>query len=177
MDRRSSAASIAGVSSISDETPGKRVLIVLGGARTGGLNRVLVDRLRHTLAKSGAAVRLHDLLADGFDPVLRLADGDPHARAVPSSTDPLVARYQEDVRWAERYIVVHPVWWFAPPAILKGWIDRILVDGVALRQRTGASPEALLEGRSALVVQTFNTGRAIDRVARNLLSRDGVVET
>jgi putative NADPH-quinone reductase len=115
------------------------------------------------LAARGAEVRLHDLLEDGFDPVLRLADDAPHAAECDPAQDPLTARYQEDVRWAEVLVVLHPVWWFAPPAILKGWIDRVLVHEVALRQRAGGAPLPLLDGRRALIVQTFNTKRAVDR--------------
>jgi len=143
----------------------RRVLVVFGNGRVRGLGRALLDGLLVALRERGADVRVHDLLADGFDPVLHLEEGALHAGPVPLDVDPLAARYQEDVRWAERFLVVHPVWWFAPPAILKGWIDRILVHDVALRQRPGVSPSPLLAGRSALVVQTFNTSRAIDRVA------------
>ncbi len=139
--------------------------MVFGGGRAGGLGRELVEGALRTLHDAGALVRVHDLLADGFDPVLHLAEDQPHARACSDGEDPLASRYQADVRWASCFLVVHPVWWFAPPAILKGWIDRILVDGIALEQHDGTSPSPLLEGRRALVVQTFNTSRAIDRVA------------
>lgn len=152
--------------SFPDVEPSKRrVLVVFGTGRVRGLGRVLLEGLLGVLRERGADVRVHDLLADGFDPVLRLEEGAHHAGSVSVDADPVAARYQEDVRWAERFLVVHPVWWFAPPAILKGWIDRILVHDVALRQRAGESPSPLLTGRRALVVQTFNTSRAIDRVA------------
>ncbi len=110
-------------------------------------------------------MRVHDLVPDGFDPVLRLADGQPHALPVSPAEDPLCARYQDDVRWATDLAVVHPVWWFAPPAILKGWIDRVLVEDVALRQQSYGPPRGLLAGRRLLVAQTFQTNRALARVA------------
>jgi putative NADPH-quinone reductase len=121
--------------------------------------------LRAALEAAGAEVRVHDLLPDGFDPVLRLADGQPHAVAVSAEEDPVCARYQEDVRWATDLAIVHPVWWFAPPAVLKGWVDRVLVEGVALRQQPVGPPRGLLTGRRLLVVQTFQTHRALARVA------------
>lgn len=143
--------------------PAARVLLVHGAARKGGLGLRLRERLVRALESAGAEVRVHDLLGDGFDPVLRLADDAPHAARCDEAADPLVARYQRDAEWAEAFVVLHPVWWFAPPALLKGWIDRVLVHEVAIRQRVGAAPEPLLEGKRALVVQTFNTRRAIDR--------------
>jgi NAD(P)H dehydrogenase (quinone) len=140
-----------------------RVLVVLGGARNRGLGKRLMELSVTVLREAGAEVRVHDLLADGFDPVLRLEEDERHATRCTLEEDPLVARYQDDAIWAEAFIVLHPVWWFAPPAIIKGWVDRVFVHEVALRQRAGASPAPLFEGKRALVVQTFNTNRAVDR--------------
>lgn len=143
----------------------RRALLVLGHGRAApSLCHHLADRMGEMLAARGAEVRRHDLLADGFDPVLRLARDQAHASAVLPDDDPVCARYQEDVRWAEVYVFVHPVWWFAPPALLKGWIDRVLVDGVALEQHEGDPPRPRLGGRRALVVQTFNAPRVVEKV-------------
>jgi len=141
----------------------KRVLLVLGHGRETSLCRHLVQFACTQLERLGAEWRLHDLLADGFDPVLRLAEGQRHALEVTPDEDPLVARYQADVRWADAYVIVHPIWWFAPPAILKGWVDRVLADGVALVHGS-EPPVGSLDGRRALVVQTFNAPRFIDRL-------------
>ncbi len=65
--------------------------------------------------------------------------------------------------WAELLVIVHPVWWFAPPALLKGWVDRVLAGGVAL-DHSSEPPSGLLKGRRALVVQTFKTSRTVDRI-------------
>jgi NAD(P)H dehydrogenase (quinone) len=66
-------------------------------------------------------------------------------------------------------VIVHPVWWFAPPANLKGWIDQVLMDGVAIEQPPEGPPRPLLSGRRALLIQTFNAPRAADRIfMRNL---------
>jgi len=115
-------------------------------------------------ALAGLAVetRLHDLLADGFDPVLRLRVDQPSAEALDPKADPLVAGYQADVRWASHMVIIHPVWWFAPPAILKGWVDRVLAGGVALDHGT-EPPRGLLGGRRALVLQTFKASSSVDR--------------
>jgi hypothetical protein len=67
-------------------------------------------------------------------------------------------------------IVLHPVWWFGPPAILKGWVDQVLVDGVAIQQRAQGSPKPLLKGRRALLIQTYNATRSIDRLVMRGMS-------
>jgi putative NADPH-quinone reductase len=56
---------------------------------------------------------------------------------------------------------VHPNWWGQPPAILKGWIDRVVRPGVAYRFDEGDSgegvPIGLLKAQAALVLNTANT--------------------
>lgn len=146
-----------------------RLLLVLGHGRSDGLCHHLARSAREELERLGVELRVHDLLADGFDPVLRLAPGESHACAVTEADDPLTFRYQADVRWAEAYLFVHPVWWFAPPALLKGWVDRVLADGVALRHDT-EPPTGLLGGRRALLMQTFKAPKLVDRLVMRRLS-------
>ena len=146
------------------ETEQARVLLVLGGARSEhGLCYSLAQAIEEELKRRQIETRKHDLLADGFDPVLRLGQDKPYATACSPAEDPLCARYQEDARWANVYVFVHPVWWSAPPAILKGWVDRVFVHGISIEQHPGGSPTPLLGGRRALVVMTFNAKKLIDR--------------
>ncbi len=84
---------------------------------------------------AGDSVRFRDLCGIGFDPVERGelygTDGpfDPlkaqETQQVPTDIAGLVA----DVEWADRLVFHFPMWWFGPPAVLKGWFDRILVHG------------------------------------------------
>ena len=55
-------------------------------------------------------------------------------------------------------MIVHPNWWAMPPAILKGWLDRVLRQGVAYEFANGGVV-GLLRGKSALVLTTSNTPR------------------
>ena len=56
--------------------------------------------------------------------------GVPYLGANPIQ-DPLVARYAEYVKAAEALVFVYPTWWSGLPAAMKGWMDRVLVQGVA----------------------------------------------
>lgn len=143
--------------------PLSRVLLVLGHGRSESLCHHLASVARAEIESVGAEVRVHDLLADDFDPVLRLGPEQAHAKPISADEDALVARYQDDVRWAEVYLIIYPVWWFAPPALLKGWVDRVFADEVALDQSC-SPPRGLLGGKRALVVSTFKASRAIDRL-------------
>jgi NAD(P)H dehydrogenase (quinone) len=148
-----------------------RVLLVIGHGRRKSLCHHLLKRVEDQLTAAGIEHETQDLLADGFDPVLRLEEGQEAACKVDPEQDRLTAAYQSAVCRADGYIIVHPVWWFAPPAILKGWVDRVLVDGVAMRQPAGGPPEGILSGRRALVLQTFNVDRIIDKVVFGSISR------
>ena len=72
-----------------------------------------------------------------------------------------MARHCDELAAADGYLVVHPNWWAMPPAILKGWIDRVLRQGVAYEFGPGGVVE-LLQGRKAVVFTTSNTPRDME---------------
>jgi NAD(P)H dehydrogenase (quinone) len=77
--------------------------------------------------------------------------------------DPAVAVHCTEIAAADGIVIVHPDWWGQPPAILKGWVDRVLRPGVAYRFLEGDSgegiPAGLLRAKAALVFNTSNTPR------------------
>ncbi|GLK70697.1 NAD(P)H-dependent oxidoreductase [Ancylobacter dichloromethanicus] len=83
------------------------------------------DAVLRGLRAAGHEVDLIDLHAEGFDPVMgrdeRLGYHEPGINVLP------VAGYLERVKRAEALIFVAPTWWYGPPAMLKGWLDRVLV--------------------------------------------------
>ena len=99
-------------------------------------------------------VVVHDLYAERFDPVQPTGES-------PVSSDPLVEAHCRDLQAADLIVVVHPNWWGQPPAILKGWIDRVCRPGVAYDYPPGAGAEAplvgLLKARAALIFNSSNT--------------------
>lgn len=77
----------------------------------------------------GAELRVHDLYAEGFEPVMRPDEfagynDTPRNRAG-------VKRQCADIEWCDTLIFVYPTWWYGMPAILKGWLDRVLLPGMA----------------------------------------------
>ncbi|MFT4794289.1 MAG: putative NADPH-quinone reductase [Paracoccaceae bacterium] len=96
----------------------------------GALRDLVVDSAK----SAGHDVRLKDLYAEGFNPVMsaeeRLGYHDAGTNEIP------VAKELEALRWAEGVIFVHPTWWYAQPAMLKGWLDRVLVPHVAFTMPT-----------------------------------------
>jgi NAD(P)H dehydrogenase (quinone) len=117
-----------------------------------------------TAEAAGVEVRCQDLYRDGFDPVLTAVESTEVAggrQDTGSGTDPTVERYQAELLAADRLAVVHPNWWGKPPAILSGWLDRVLAPEVAYKLDGGAAgtPQARLD-LSALVVTTGDTDHA-----------------
>ena len=81
------------------------------------------------LAEAGHEIDLCDLYAEGFDPVLSAESRRRYHDL--SSNQQGVEQYVERLRKAEALVLQFPVWSFGPPAMLKGWFDRLLMPGVA----------------------------------------------
>ena len=84
------------------------------------------------------------------------------------SDDPLVEEHCLEIAAAEGLIVVHPSWWGMPPAILKGWIDRVIRPGVAYDLKADATGNRThhvgrLKVRTALVFNTADTPLAVEQ--------------
>jgi NAD(P)H dehydrogenase (quinone) len=133
-----------------------KIVIILAHPRPGSFNHAIAEMTRATLRESGHAVILHDLYAEAFDPLLPYAEIARDA-VLPGS----IARHCTEIAAADGIVFVHPDWWGMPPAILKGWIDRVLRPGIAYRFAETDSgegvPEGLLQARAALVFNTSNT--------------------
>ncbi|MFT7618352.1 MAG: putative NADPH-quinone reductase [Planctomycetota bacterium] len=140
-----------------------KFLVVFGHGREEGLGCALRDFVSEQLTAATADFRMHDLLQDGFDPVLRLKAGQKIALPPEHYEDALAHQYCQDVLWADVLVFIHPVWWFGMPAIMKGWLDRILVEGIAITQDAGGSPVGLLKQKKVILIQTFGTNKVIEQ--------------
>ena len=132
------------------------VSIILAHPDKGSFNHAIAEAVSETLKESGHTVSFHDLYKEKFPPLLP-ADEIPRAAFLP----PIIRKHCAEVSSAEGIIIIHPNWWGQPPAILKGWVDRILRPGIAYnfteRDRGEGVPEGLLKARAAIVFTTSNT--------------------
>ncbi len=135
-----------------------KILVVLGHPDPGSLNHALAATAVSALEQLGHKVLFHDLYAEGFEALLP-------AEEIPEDgpVDPKVLAHCEELAAADGIVIVHPNWWGMPPAILKGWIDRVVRPGVAYRfleDDCGEGvPEGLLKAKTAVVLNTSNTQR------------------
>lgn len=129
------------------------VFVLIGHQRRGSFCHAIAATAIEELKAAGHEVVFHDLYAERFDPIL--CDEE-----IPKDAplDAVVERHCREVMAADGYLVVHPNWWAMPPAILKGWLDRVWRQGVVYRfGPEGVLP--LLSGKRAVVFTTSNTPR------------------
>jgi len=114
-------------------------MIVLAHPRPASFDHELAARVRSVIGQTGVRQHFHDLYAESFDPVLT-EDSQPEAEVwsrgtsaeqvrarVATAPDPLVLRHQRELADAKGLVVIHPDWLGKPPAILAGWLDRVLL--------------------------------------------------
>lgn len=102
-----------------------RVLVVYCHPVAESFNAAVRDAVLRGLARAGHEIDLLDLYAENFDPVLSRQERlDYHTPGVNALA---VADHLARVKAAEALVVVAPTWWYGPPAMLKGWLDRVFV--------------------------------------------------
>ncbi|KAF0234243.1 MAG: NAD(P)H dehydrogenase [Desulfovibrionaceae bacterium] len=132
------------------------ISLILCHPTPGSFNHAIADRARTALEATGHEVAFHDLYAERFAPVL------PGIEVARDGFVPdFVARHCNEIAEASGIVVVHPNWWGMPPAVLTGWVDRVMRPGLAYEFLEGDSgegvPQGLLKASSALVFNTANT--------------------
>ena len=113
-----------------------RVLVVHAHPDPDSFMTAARDRALAALDDAGHDVRSTDLYADAFDPAMSADERRTHHEP---GVAPALQRYADDLRWAEALVLVYPTWWSGFPAILKGWVDRVWVAGVAWELPDGAN--------------------------------------
>ena len=134
-----------------------KIVVVIGHQRKGSFNHAIVDVAIEQLQSVSHEVIFHDIYDENFDPVLHEAEI-PNDAPLPDD----IARQCEEIRTADGYIVIHPNWWGQPPAMLKGWIDRVFRQGVVY-EFGERGVVGHLAGKTAVVFTTSNTPRDVEQ--------------
>ena len=135
-----------------------KISVILAHPDPGSFNHAIAEAAVAELRCRGHAVSFHDLCREGFDPLLTAAEL-PSRAVLP----PAVEAHCREIAAADGIVIVHPNWWGQPPAILKGWVDRVLRPGAAYNFLEGDNgegiPVGLLKAGAAVVFNTSNTPR------------------
>jgi NAD(P)H dehydrogenase (quinone) len=138
-----------------------RALVVYCHPNPTSLVAAARDRALAGLAGAGHDVRVNDLYADGFEPVMPASERLTHKEP---GVSPALERYASDLQWAQALVLVYPTWWSGQPAMLKGWMDRVWVAGVAWELPPGADVlvPRLTNVRRIVVVTTHGSSKLIN---------------
>jgi putative NADPH-quinone reductase len=136
-----------------------KVLVILAHPNKASFNHAIAGTCSTALADNGHQAVVHDLYEEHFDPAL------PQGELLREAVLPAeIKRHCDEVSQADGIIIVHPNWWGQPPAILKGWVDRVLRPGVAYEflegDGGGGIPRGLLKASCAIIFNTSNTETA-----------------
>lgn len=151
-----------------DET--SRTLLVTAHPDPGSLTHYIAERLSTALRPG--AVEAADLHQEGFDP--RFTSADRRAYQEGGGHPPDVVREQQRLDWATDLVLVFPVYWWSVPALLKGWIDRVFVNGWAFEY---AATGGVLPKLQRLTTHLLPIAGADSRRIRAARLRDGAAHT
>jgi len=148
----------------SQRVVGSRVLCVHCHPDPESLVTAALARVRAALDERGADVEVIDLYAHGFDPLLSLEEWAEHGREhEPMGT---LAEHARLLRWADTIVFTYPTWYGSQPAMLKGWFDRVLTNGVAYRLEPGRTHirGKLRNIRRLVVVTSHGSSKSINAI-------------
>jgi NAD(P)H dehydrogenase (quinone) len=109
-----------------------KLLLVFCHPDPASYGAALRDAARDTLAAAGHELREIDLYAQGFNPVFSAAEKASYLNDTQRNIDG-VAEHVDALKWAEGWLVIYPTWFYGPPAMLKGWMERVWLPGVTFR--------------------------------------------
>jgi putative NADPH-quinone reductase len=141
-----------------------KISVILAHPDKGSFNHAIAAITITALNKNGHEVCFHDLYEEKFDPVLATEEI-RRKTFLPYG----IAKHCAEISDADGIIVIHPNWWGQPPAILKGWVDRVIRPGVAYEFLEGDKgegvPNGLLKAKYAIVFNTSNTAGEREKYA------------
>ncbi|WP_342990960.1 MULTISPECIES: NAD(P)H-dependent oxidoreductase [Bacteroides] len=132
------------------------ISVILGHPYKHSFNAAIAQTVKQVLEENGHTVMFHDLYRENFNPVMSRTElvGDV-------TDDALVKLHQQEIKITDGIVIIHPNWWGQPPAILKGWADRVLREngayGFPAGDNGGGLPIGLLKAKVGIVFNTSNT--------------------
>lgn len=128
------------------------VLVLLGHPNLDSFTAGLAQAYAESARECSATVSRLDLTQLAFDPVLR------HGFKSEQPLEPDLAAARDAVVAADHLAWFFPMWWGGPPALVKGFVERVFTPGFAFRYRgRNQLPHKLLAGRSARLVTSMDS--------------------
>lgn len=144
-----------------------KTLIVYNHPHEGSFCSAIREAVESGLGKGGHECRIINLDLDGFDPVMREKDLAAFVKAGRigedglENVDPIVLRYMKKLRWAEHLVLIFPIWWMTMPAMMKGFVDKVIFPGVVYKMEDGNLVSMLSSLKQVTVITTMNTAQDV----------------
>ena len=107
-----------------------RLLVVFCHPSSQSFGAALYELACRTLRAAGHELRAHDLYRENFNPVMSTAEWEGYL-SNPQAIIDQHPQHVEDLKWAEGLVIIYPTWYYGPPTMLKGWLERVWLPGVS----------------------------------------------
>ncbi len=137
-----------------------KVFILMGNPDSDGtLGSELADHYASEARAAGHDVRRTNIGDLSFDPILHKGYKEIQ------QLEPDLVKVQDDMKWADHFVLIYPLWWAGMPALLKGLWDRIFIPGFAFHfHEDGMGWDKLLDGKTARVLITSKNWPIVERI-------------
>lgn len=135
-----------------------RVLVLHAHPVETSFNRSLYNAALETLRSKGHEVDALNLYEENFEAVMSREERQRY-HDVPENITPEIRPYVERVRAAEAIVIIHPVWNYGYPAILKGFFDRVFITGVSFVLEDGKLRTTLRNIKKVVFVTSYGGDR------------------
>jgi len=129
--------------------------IVIAHPDPDSFNHALLDSFVKGAKKANHDVHIIDLYKDQFDPTVSLDE----IRGEVS--DPIIKKYQDQIKNADCLVFIYPIFWFRGPAMLEGWIDRVFTPNFAFKFKSiigyWGRCIGLLPCNKAIIINTYGS--------------------
>ncbi len=142
-----------------------KTVIVFNHPYEGSYCNAILDSVTKGLQQSNREYDIIHLDKDGFNPVMTAQDLKGFRDKQP--VDPKVVEYKERLEQADRVVFIFPIWWELMPALMKGFIDKVIFPGVAYDYVNGSNTRMkplLTNIKSVTVITTMNTPGFLYRI-------------
>ncbi len=138
---------------------GKKILIINGHPDEESFNYVLAEAYKKGVEDSSAEVSVIHIKDLEFNPNLQFG----YRKRI--KLEPDLLKSIEEIKKADHITWIFPMWWYGYPAIMKGFVDRTFLPGIAFEYVEGkAFHKKLLKGKTARIIITADTPKYYDRI-------------